>query len=391
MILQNRNHRGLFVSRNIFVLSFVNLFLALAGASITSIWSLYVKGFAGSDSAVGLISGALTLVSFVSYFLFVPLVQKSRKSSLFVYSLVLVGITYLLFYFNRSFILFLLLAVFITAVYTIRTCVFGIIVRDKSKIGDLSQNEGFIYTFINLGWVVGPLIGGYVASLFGNNAVFLFSFFFCFFALMTFLFSKVEDRHHDKKATDHILSNFLEFFKDKKRLAAYVLRGGAFLWWTLIYVFMPLYIIEQGLSKVLVGYFLFSVAVPLIVSEYIFSKMAKRYGYGKIFMFGFSIAFVFAIASFFASNIFAVLILVMLAGFGIAMLEPTTEAYFLEVANIKDISRFYGPFNTSVDVMQFSGKIISSLVLFILPFKFLFLLFAVFMLIMAVFASRIRK
>ncbi|OIO43936.1 hypothetical protein AUJ64_01410 [Candidatus Pacearchaeota archaeon CG1_02_39_14] len=70
------------------------------------------------------------------------------------------------------------------------------------------------------------------------------------------------------------------------------------------------------------------------------------------------------------------------------MLEPTTEAYFLEVSSRKDINRFYGPFNTSVDVMQFIGKVLAALMLFFFAFEYLFLLFAFFMLVMFVFAYR---
>lgn len=388
MVSQFRKNTGLFVSRNIFVLAFVNLFSALAIASVSSIWAVYINSFVNSNWITGMISAGLTFVSFVSYFLFIPLVQKSKKSALFVYSLILLCITYLLFYFNQNFVIFLILACFITIVYTIRVSVFGIIVRDKSKRGELSENEGFIYTFLNLGWVIGPFIGGYIASFFGANYVFLLAFLVCFAALMTFAFSKVKDNSQSKKVDDGFFLNFAEFFKNKKRLSAYLFRGGTFIWWTLIYIFMPLYIIENGLGEIWVGYFLFAVAVPLIVSEYIFSKIAKHYGYRKIFMTGFSIAFIFAIAAFFSGNVYLDMFFLILAAFGIAMLEPTTEAYFLEVSSRKDINRFYGPFNTSVDVMQFTGKILAALMLFFLPFEYLFLLFALFMAVMVLFTYK---
>ncbi|NCO11699.1 hypothetical protein CO038_02360 [Candidatus Pacearchaeota archaeon CG_4_9_14_0_2_um_filter_39_13] len=388
MVLQFRKNTGLFVSRSIFVLAFVNLFSALAIASISSIWAIYINSFVNNTGITGLISAGLTLVSFVSYFFFIPLVQKSRKSALFVYSLILLCITYLLFFFNRNFIIFLVLACVITAIYTIRVSVFGIIVRDKSKRGELSENEGFIYTFLNLGWVIGPFVGGYIASFLGNNYVFLFAFLLCFAGLMTFIFSKVNDSNRTIKTDGDFFRNFFEFFRDRQRMSAYLFRGGTFIWWTLIYIFMPLYIIESGLGGIWVGYFLFAVAVPLIVSEYIFSKMAKHYGYRKIFMTGFFIAFVFAIAAFFSRDIYVDMLLLIFAAFGIAMLEPTTEAYFLEVSSRKDINRFYGPFNTSVDVMQFIGKVLAALMLFFFAFEYLFLLFAFFMLVMFVFAYR---
>ncbi len=382
MILQYRKQRGLFVPRSIAVLSLVNMFLALAVAAVSSIWALYINSFVGSDAGTGFVSGLLTFVSFASYFAFVPLIRKSKKSSLFFYSLFLVVITYALFWFNRSFIIFLLIAFFITAVYTVRSTVFGIIVRNKSKGDEITKNEGFVYTFANLGWVVGPLIGGYLASVYNDELVFVFAALSSFIALLIFKFSKVKDGHSEKKIEGNIAVNFIDFFRNKERLVAYSIRGGTFVWWVLVYVFMPLFIVQSGLDKMWVGYFLFGVSVPLIFTEYLFSNMTTRHGFRKMFSFGFAWAAIFGILSFFASNVFLIMALIILAGFGIAMLEPTSEAYFFKVTNQKDIGKFFGPFNTGVDVAQFAGKILASLLLLLLPFRYLFPLFSVFMLLM---------
>jgi len=391
MVSEFRKHSGLLVSRGIFVLAFVNLFSALAIASVSSIWSIYIDSFIQNHTITGLIAAGLTFVSFISYFLFIPLVQKTRKTQLFVYTLILLCISYLLFFFNQSFGFFLIIAILITSLYTIRVSVFGILVRNKSKKKELPGNEGFIYIFLNLGWVIGPFVAGYLANYFGLNSVFLFAFFICFAALMIFSLSKMRDNTINKKINDDFFSNFFCFFSDKKRRTAYLFRGGTFIWWTLIYVFMPLYIIQNGLNEIWVGYFLFAVAIPLITSEYVFSRMTKFYGYRKIFMTGFFIAFVFAISAFFSNNIYITLLLLIFAAFGIAMLEPTTESYFLELSDKKNLSRFYGPFNTSVDVMQFFGRISASLLLFVLPFEYLFLLFGLYMALMFIFAYKYKS
>ena len=62
-----------------------------------------------------------------------------------------------------------------------------------------------------------------------------------------------------------------------------------------------------------------------------------------------------------------------------AMLEPTTEAYFFDILKSSDRNRFYGPYETSLDVGGFVAKMCASTLLIFLPFKFLFLLFAAFM------------
>jgi len=59
-----------------------------------------------------------------------------------------------------------------------------------------------------------------------------------------------------------------------------------------------------------------------------------------------------------------------------AMLEPTTEAYFFDTIKRKDEDRFYGPYNTSIETGLILGKILPAVLLLFLPFKYIFLLFA---------------
>ena len=153
--------------------------------------------------------------------------------------------------------------------------------------------------------------------------------------------------------------------------------GGVNFWWSLIYLFVPLYIIRSGLHVKWVGYFLFAVAIPLILFQYKFSKMAGKIGFKKLFKIGFFIPFFFALLCFFVGNIYFVLLFLVLASLGLAILEPTTEAYFFDILKGKQSLRFYGPYNTSIDVNHFVGRIISAVLLLFLPFKFVFLFFSV--------------
>ena len=84
--------------------------------------------------------------------------------------------------------------------------------------------------------------------------------------------------------------------------------------------------------------------------------------------------------------------LIALASFGMAMLEPTTEAYFFDLLKKKgDESRFYGPYNTTIDVNHFIGKISASLLLLFLPFNYLFLMFGIFMLVLFILSFKTKN
>ena len=69
---------------------------------------------------------------------------------------------------------------------------------------------------------------------------------------------------------------------------------------------------------------------------------------------------------------------------GIAMIEPTSEAYFLDLMKGKEVYKYYSPYNTTIDVNGFFAKIIPSVSLLFLDFKFIFLIFSASMLLFIV-------
>jgi DHA1 family multidrug resistance protein-like MFS transporter len=375
---------------NIGKLSIISFIVSLASAIVSTIWAVYMDSFLQSVVLVGFISASLTLISFTSYFIFIPLIQKLDKTKIYSITLFLYSITYILFAINTKFYIFIILAFIITIIGTLRITSFGIIVKDKSSKKYLSKNEGLIYTFSNIAWVIGPLIAGYISEKFNLSLIFTLSAIFLFIAFVLFKFSKIKDGNIQKNINKNIIKNFIEFFKNKKRFYAYLLGGGVNLWWSLIYLFIPLYIIRNNLGTIWVGYFLFAIAVPLMLLEFHFSKLAGKIGFKKIFITGFLIASICATICFFISNIYIVLGLLVLASIGLAMLEPTTEAYFFDITKKGEECRFYGPYNTTVEVNDFIGKILSATLLVFLPFKFIFLLFGALMLLFVFLSSKIK-
>lgn len=370
-----RKQRGV-VFTGIARLAIVSFIVALAFALIDTIWAVYLDSFVNNIAIVGFISAFLTLVSLLFYFIFIPLIERSSKAKIYSYSLLFFSITYVLFAINTKFYFLIILAFIATILQTIRTTSFGIIVRDKSSKKNLSRNEGLIYSFMNFAWVIGPLIAGFLAEKYGINMIFVLSAIFIFIAFFMFKFLKIRDDNIKKKVHSKIFNNFKAFFKSKDRIFSYVLGGGVNLWWTFIYLFIPLLIIREGLGIKWVGYFLFAVAVPLIMFQYITSKLAGKFGFRKIFKIGFFIPFFFALLCFFVGNIYLIMLFLVLASIGLAMLEATTEAYFFDILKKDEECRFYGPYNTTAGVNQLIGKIIPSILLLFFPFRFIFLFFS---------------
>ncbi len=374
-----RKQKGL-IFTGIAKLTIIGFIATIAFAFVDTIWAVYLESFVKNISIVGFISAGLTVISFFSYFYFIPLIERSNKSKICFYSLLGFAISYVLFAINKNFYVVVVLAFIITILTTLRITSFGIIVRDKSSGKNLARNEGLMYTFGNIAWLVGPLIAGFLAEKYNLSLIFVLAAIFIIISLFIFKISKINDANIVKRNNPKIWKDFIDFFKNKTRVVAYFLGGGVNFWWSLIFLFMPIYMVESGLGMRYVGYFLFAIAVPLVSLEYFFSKLAGKIGFKKIFKIGFFIPFVLVTICFFVTNLYIILLLLVLASVGMAMIEPTTEAYFFDILkNKKEECRFYGPYNTTMDVNYFVGKFIAATILLFLPFKFLFLFFGLFL------------
>lgn len=371
-------------------LAHINFFISLSVASITTVWVLFINSFVDNPSTTGFISAFLSLISFLSYFAFIPLLNRNDKRELFAFSLILFSIFYTVMSFASSLPIVIILASSITILHTVRSSSFGVMLRNNSSDKELAEKEGLNWTFSNIGWVVGPIFGGYIAQHFGLRPVFLIASFLSLVAFMTFIFTPFRREKYPKKRKLNIFLNFKELFKDKRRFLAYLLTGGTSMWWMIIYVYAPLYMVSLGFRTESVGYVMLGAALPLILLEHGFSKLVNKVGFRRMFILGFSIPAILVLIAFFLDSVYIQLSLLLFSSIGLAMLEPNTEAYFLKVIRRDEVARFFGPYSTSRDLLQIVAKTIPAIILLFLPFKYVFLSFFVFMFCMVLIAFFVK-
>ncbi len=395
-----RKNQGNIILTRIARLAIVGFLTSFAAAFVDTIWAVYMEKFLGNMAWVGFFSAFLTIIAFFGFFFFVPFIEKRNKSQLYSLSLALYAIIYLAIAINRNPYIFAVLAIITTILTTLKISSFGIIIRDKSRETELARNEGVIYTLMNVAWVIGPLLAGILSEFLGVSFVFIISMIFMILALISFKVSGVQDSNLRKKIDRNMLKNFVEFFRNKNRVLAYIIGGGVPFWWALIYLFIPMFIIEKGLPIEWVGYFLFAVAIPMILFTYIFSKLAGKIGFKKLFKIGFFILFASALSCFFVSgiptifgfnNIYIILGILVLASVGMAMLESTVEAYFFDLMKEKEELHFYGPYNTNLEVGRLIAYSVPSLILIFLPFKYIFLFFTAIMAFYFILSFKIKE
>jgi len=372
-------------------LSIITFISSLSAAFVGTIWAIYLESFMHNPSYVGFISTFFTVVAMISSILIIPVIEKNSKSKIYLVSLALYVASYVLFGILSNILLIILIGAFISFIATLKLTAFGIILRDKSKDTSVSKNIGLIYTFINLSWLLGPLIAGFLAKEYGIANVFFLGAGFQTLAFFLFMSFRIKDDRIEKKIDKNSIKVLIEFLSNRHRVMVYMLSAGVSFWWALIYVYIPIHIVDSGLGSEKVGYFLFGIIVPLVLFEYLFGKIAAKTGFKKMFFMGYIILSIICLICFFMTSLYLILAILIVASIGVAMLEPTTEAYFFDIITKNQRDKFYSQHNTAIDIGSMIATFFGAVVLLFLPFRFIFILFGVVTLLLALLSLKIKN
>ncbi len=369
----------------------IGFFSAFGLSLISTIWAIYFESILHNASLVGFLTSAFIIVGTLTYVYSIPFLEKNKKFLGYTLILFLMVLSYALFTFVSNVVAIIILGFLVAILGSLRVSLYGIIVRDVSKDKEVSKNEGFIYTLLNVAWFIAPIIAGYIASELGMKIVFLVAAIMFFITLLLVKIFGIKDERTTKKIDKKPFKVFLDYFKNKNRVFAYLLGGGIDFWWVLIYIYVPIFLFDYGLDEATIGVFLGAVILPLVLIEYKIGKIANIKGFKKIFLIGFLILGVASLSCFFITNIYVILAILVLSSIGAAMIEPTSEAYFFDVIKKNERDKFYPIYNTTINTSSIVARILAALILLILPFNYIYLLFAVVMFCVAYFSTRAKN
>ncbi len=353
---------------------------SFAVAYVDTIWALFINSFVNSDAMVSFVSSILKAAMLLMYFYFIPLFQKNQASKLYVTSLAMLGFSYFMFMVTDDIYHFMTIALIMMAGWVLRVGSRGIVLRDLSTKKNIPKNEGLIFTTLNIAWMVGPLVAGFLSDRYGFNAVFFVSFLFIVIAILMWWAMRVNIKDPPSKTVDKdIRKNMHDFLSNKKLFKIFTINLSLGAEMSITYIFVPLYIISSGYSVLWVGLYLFATKIPLIMFEYFIGKQEETSGVKKYLRYGLIIMSVMSFLAFlstiFLNNVVLTLSLLVVARIGFAFVEPTADSYFFRVTTRSEEQKFYGPFRTSIPLGGIILQLVASVVLLVLPITYVFLIF----------------
>jgi MFS family permease len=362
------------------IFSWMALILGFTVSCIYPIFPNFVKGIVGTDESVSLFYAAMAIMLFLGAIISPYIFRKVSRTTIVKIALLLSAANFVLLVFVTK----------ITQLYFLETIrlwmklflvmTIALFVRDFAKEGDLGKEEGIYFRFSNIGYFIGPLVGGFMAARFGYVEVFFLAATTSILGLIYFYHKHIVQQHpaivEKKIGSKHsLIYNTKEFFSDKDRLKAYFGTLTLFSWFSFKRIYAPLYIITSGYSDTVSGLFLSLSVIPYILFEVWIGKYADKHGIRIPQTLGFLIIGGFLVAIFFSPFPLLNLGLLLLANIGGSLVEPLQEYYLFKHLPKEKEEDLYGIYMTTDPVSYFLAPALGAVILAFLPFKFLFLIF----------------
>lgn len=305
----------------------------------------FVESVAGSLTSYGIIIGTFSVTQCVFQYPYAAASDKlgRRKVVLFGMSIYLLG-TLLSFTAQNVIQLILYRALQGAGAYT---SILQAVIGDIYKKDQHSKGMGYYTLYMNVGYFLGFILGGYISSFLGFRSIFLVQGSLIVFSMIIIFIVLREDnslelKRGQKKNMDFNMANIKVLLKERQYIFTLLL--NCVRWF--LFGFITAYLIWVfqdnaqgfGLSEIISSYLMLGIIAIYVMFIFIASKLLIRYGPRKLMMSGQIIVMVFGISFFFHAfvlNLTVFLIIVSFIGIGIALFDPAGNTLLLEV--IEDI------------------------------------------------------
>jgi predicted MFS family arabinose efflux permease len=364
------------------IFSWMALMLGFTVNLIYPIFPNFIKRIVETDEAVSIFYAVMAIFLLIGSMLSMWIFRKISRTTIMKVALALSAANFL-------FLIFVTRVAELYFLETIRLWMklflvisIALFVRDCAKETDLGEEEGLYYKFSNIGYFIGPMIGGFVASAFDYELVFSLAALTSLVALGYFYHAHIIKKHpHIKKIKQpqdfSFRKNIKEFFLDPDRRKAYLITLVLFTWFSFKRIYIPLYILTSGYLDNISGIILSLGILPFIFFEVKIGKYADKKGIRLPITTGFLIIAAILLLVFISPWPLLNFALLILASIGASFIEPLQEYYLFQHLPKDREDGMYGIYMTTDSVSYFLAPAIGAVVLAFLPFKYLFLVFAI--------------
>lgn len=344
---------------------------------------LYFVQHGLKDAQIGIFTGLIGIITITASLYLPPILERIDQRKLLMASAFTSSISFLLFVFAPTIAISLLCLALAQVSLHVNGSALNILFKDSTRSKEeLTRDAGLLGSFTNLGWFVGPILGGLSLTTFGFEGVFMLAAsLISVGALYIFLFP-FKTVIKQRSQLDTALKANIRFYIANPQLRIAYLQGlGVDFWWGLMWTFIPIFMFKEGYSGGAIGLFIALTQLPLFLLEFKTVGFLGKYGFRKIFAAAYGTLAVISLASFFILDVNFTLALgiILVASLALSFIEPLSNLFFFSKVSLLEEERGYPVYATSFLVGNMSAKLLPGLILVALYDKFIFILAAALM------------
>ncbi|MHA1487602.1 MAG: MFS transporter, partial [Promethearchaeota archaeon] len=253
----------------------------------------FVESLGGSLTSYGIIIGIFSVTQSILQYPYAAISDKlgRRRVVLFGMFVYLLG-TFLCFTAQDVIQLTIYRAIQGAGAYT---SILQAVIGDIYKKDQHSKGMGYYSLYMNVGFFLGFIIGGFVASFFGFRSIFLISGFLIIFSIVFIFFTLKDDNKTEKsenqdKNMDFNITNIKILLKERQYIFTLILNSMRWFLFGFITAYL-IWVLQDnvkgfGLDEFTSSYLMLVVMAIYVVFIFIASKLLNRYGPRKLMMVG---------------------------------------------------------------------------------------------------------
>ena len=294
-------------AKNLLIVALLSTALRSMGMSIVQVGlPSFVESLAGTLTSYGIIVGIFSLTRCIFQFPFAAASDKLGRRKLVLFGMIIYFIgTILCFTAPNIVLLTIYRAIQGAGAYT---SILQAIIGDIYKKDQHSKGMGYYSLTMNIGYLLGFVLGGFISSFLGFRSIFMAQgILICISFIIIFIVLKERDKNEiadsQNNNMDFSLKNIKTLLKNQQYFLALIFNSVR--WF--IFGFITAYLIWLfqdkvrgfGLSEIISSILMLGIMVLYVKFIYVASRLIKRYGPRKIIMIGQIIVIGFGIFFFF--------------------------------------------------------------------------------------------
>jgi MFS family permease len=371
------SHIEEFNKNKVKLIGFISFLMGLAQSLVIYIISSYFKLVSGTEN-VGIfyfIGYAFALWALLN--LHKP-IKKLGKSAVFYLSLFLkiVAIAFIMLlppgYWTIFFLIFYLI------LGTLEWVSMDVILESFSADRMSGRIRGKHLTFVNAGFLIGPLISTYVVQKYDFSGTFMLIFVINSFILALSMLG-LRKVNHNFAGEIKIKELLLKVKERKNILRIYYISFVLELFYALMIIYTPIYLHDLGLSWEKIGLILSIMLIPFVLVQYPMGLIAdKRLGEKEMIIASLALMVITTAIVYLVelTSVMVWAIVLFNTRIGAAVVEVLRDSYFYKRIDARDVD-LINFFRTAMPLGYILATFFSTLLLIVFPVKAIFIFIAV--------------